>query len=154
MTMANDRDLKLQTDDGLGDEAEDLAIEPDSGNLPQEITESYGTGVHDQPNDLGGRSLRDRVSEYNEASVVLTGGDLDASFEEADAVGEEAVGGTTPTPDMSVVDELGAAVGLEMDDQAFLRTSELLEERDDRRWELEPKSSEDFDDRRTEEELD
>jgi Family of unknown function (DUF6335) len=154
MPRANDRDSKLQADDELRDEAEDLAIKPDSGDLPQEMTESYGTGVHDQPHDLGGRSLRDRLSEHNAAAVVLAGGDGDVSFEEADVVGEQAVGGTTPTPDMSVVDELGAAVGLEMDDQAFLRTSEILEQRDDRRWELEPKSSEDYDDRRTEEDLD
>jgi len=36
-------------------------------------------------------------------------------------------------PDQDVVDEIGAAVGLEMDDNAFLRTTEILEERDDRR---------------------
>jgi len=35
-------------------------------------------------------------------------------------------------------------VGLEMDDNAFLRTNEILEERDDRRWDLDPESSEDY----------
>jgi len=40
-----------------------------------------------------------------------------------------------PSPsDQDIVDEIGAAVGLEMDDNAFLRTNEILEERDDRRW--------------------
>ena len=52
---------------------------------------------------------------------------------------------------MDVVEELGAAVGLEMDDRAFLRTTEILEQRDARRWELEPSSSEDYVDRRDEE---
>lgn len=154
MTMADDRDLDLQTDEALldVDDEADEAIEPDSGDLPQEITESYGTGVHDEPGfATGGRSLRDRLSDFNEASAVLTGGDVDANFEQANAVGDESVGGTAPTPDMDVVDELGAAVGLEMDDRAFLRTSEILEGRDDRRWELEPKSSEDYADRRLEE---
>jgi len=31
--------------------------------------------------------------------------------------------------DQDVVDEIGAAVGLEMDDNAFLRTTEILEAR-------------------------
>jgi hypothetical protein len=47
-----------------------------------------------------------------------------------------------------IVDEIGAAVGIEMDDAAFLRTSEMLEQRDDSRWELDPKSSEDYGNRR------
>ena len=158
MTMADDRDLDLQTDDALLDNDEEFSdelIEPDSGDLPQELTESYGTGIHDEPGFATGRhTLRDRTSQFSEEAALLTGGDVDVSFEEADAVGEQAVGGTTPTPDMDVVDEIGAAVGLEMDDQAFLRTSEILEERDDRRWELEPSSSEDYADRRAEEDLD
>jgi Family of unknown function (DUF6335) len=69
-----------------------------------------------------------------------------------DAVGDELVGGTAPTPDQDLVDQLGEDVGMEMDDRAFLRSNEILEGRDDRRWELEPKSSEDYSDRRAEEE--
>lgn len=63
-------------------------------------------------------------------------------------VGDEVVGGTASTPDQDIVDEVGAAVGLEMDDFAFLRTNEILEQRDDRRWELDPLSSEDYQDRK------
>jgi hypothetical protein len=48
---------------------------------------------------------------------------------------------------MDIVDDLGKAVGLEMNDQNFLHTSEILEQRDDQRWELEPKSSEDYEER-------
>jgi len=44
-------------------------------------------------------------------------------------------------------------VGLEMDDNAFLRTNEILEERDDRRWDLDPESSEDYQERRNKEGL-
>lgn len=152
MTMADDRDLDLQTDDApvLEDEAE--LPEEDYGDIPQELTESYGTGVKDQPGfAMGGRTMRDRGRQYNEASAVLTGGDIDANYEQANAVGDESVGGTVSTPDMDIVDELGAAVGLEMDDRAFLRTNEILEERDSRRWELDPKSSDDYADRRDEE---
>ncbi|MBE9005593.1 hypothetical protein IQ259_11180 [Fortiea sp. LEGE XX443] len=114
-------------------------------NLPQEITESYGTGVKDLPGyNIGGRSLQQEIHEYTETSPELTGGDVDAYWQDADAVGDEAVGGTSPTPDQNVTEELEAAVGLEMNDKAFLRTNEILEQRDDRRWELDPKSSEDY----------
>ena len=98
---------------------------------PQEFTESYGTGVHE-------------ASSPDIADATLTGGDIEANVSEADAVGDEAVGGTAPTPDQDIVDEIGAAVGLEMSDRAFLRTTEMLEDRDDRRWELDPMSSEDY----------
>lgn len=120
-----------------------------SVDLPQEITESYGTGVKELPGDkIGGREMRAERREYTETSPELTGGDVDAYWEDADAVGDEAVGGTTATPDQNVTEELEAAVGLEMDDRAFLRTNEILEQRDDRRWELDPKSSEDYEQRR------
>lgn len=119
--------------------------EPIISDLPQEITESYGTGVHEQPGlNIGGRTMQDAMSEYNSVSPELSGGDIDAAWSQAEVAGEEAVGGTVTTPDQDIVDELGAAVGLEMDDKAFLRTNEILEERDSRRWELDPMSSEDY----------
>jgi hypothetical protein len=122
--------------------------EINSDDLPQEITESYGTGVKDMPGySIGGRSQRQRNSQYTHTSPEITGGDVDANWQEEDAVGDEAVGGTAPTPDQNVTDELGAAVGLEMDDKAFLRTQDILEQRDDSRWELDPKSSDDYEDR-------
>ncbi|WP_375515054.1 DUF6335 family protein [uncultured Nostoc sp.] len=123
--------------------------EIESNDLPQEITESYGTGVKDLPGyNIGGRSIQEERQEYTETSPELTGGDVDAYWQDADAVGDEAVGGSTSTPDQNVTEELEAAVGLEMDDFAFLRTNDILEERDGDRWELDPKSSEDYQDRR------
>jgi hypothetical protein len=124
-------------------------VEEDLDALPQEYTESYGTGVKDLPGyTIGGRTMRDRDRQFHEADAVLTGGDIDANYEQANAVGDESVGGTVSTPDMDIVDDLGRAVGLEMDDRAFLRTTDILEERDSRRWELEPMSSEDYEERR------
>jgi hypothetical protein len=145
-----------------------------SEDLPQEITESYGTGVQQQPElNIGQGTMPDELAEYTITtpgltaadedavwhqgdvdvdevgnSPVLTGGDIDAAWEQAAMVGDEAVGGTVATPDQDIVDEIGAAVGLEMDDNAFLRTNEILEERDDRRWDLDPMSSEDYEERR------
>ncbi|MCY7275990.1 MAG: DUF6335 family protein [Phormidesmis sp. CAN_BIN44] len=117
-------------------------------DVPQELTESYGTGVHDVPGfSIGGRTMLDRMQDFNEATPELTGGDIDANYEQANADGDESVGGTVNTPDMSIVDDLGKAVGLEMNDFNYLHTNEILEQRDDQRWELEPKSSDDYDDR-------
>lgn len=128
---------------------QNLDSEAQIEDLPQEITESYGTGVKDLPGyNIGGRTMRDEMRDYTETGPELTGGDVDAYWQDADAVGDEAVGGTTATPDQNVTEELEAAVGLEMDDAAFLRTNDILEERDDRRWELDPKSSEDYQERR------
>ncbi|MBN3960215.1 DUF6335 family protein [Nostoc sp. NMS8] len=118
-------------------------------DLPQEITESYGTGVKELPGyNIGGRSIKAERDEYTETSPELTGGDVDAYWQDADAVGDEAVGGSTATPDQSVTEDLEAAVGLEMDDSEFLHTNDILEERDGDRWELDPKSSEDYQNRR------
>lgn len=118
-------------------------------DLPQAITESYGTGVKSEPgSNIGTRRLRDEEKQYTATSPELSGGDVDAAWERASMEGEEAVGGTAATPDQNVVDELGNAVGIEMDDRSFLWTTEMLEQRDDRRWELDPTSSEDYPERR------
>jgi hypothetical protein len=75
--------------------------------------------------------------------AVVAGGDIDAAWDQADA-GEETVGGTTPTPDQDLVDEIGRAVGIEYEDAEPLHTTEKVERRDQHRWELHPASSEDF----------
>ena len=64
----------------------------------------------------------------------------------ADA-GEETVGGTVPTPDQDIVEDLGRAVGITYEDDEPLHTTEKLEERDRHRWELDPASSENYDKR-------
>jgi hypothetical protein len=140
--LANDlEDLEANLDDesldDLGDADLDAELDDDQP--------SYGTSFHDQPRLSTSGTLYDRLQDFNEADPSLTGGDIDANWEQANAVGDESVGGTAPTPDMDVVDELGTAVGLEMDDRAYLRTNEILEGRDQRRWELDPESAEDYD---------
>ena len=70
-------------------------------------------------------------------SPVLSGGDVDADWRGAEGTGEETVGGTAPTPDQDVVDELGRAVGVEQGATEEVRTSdEILRDRDQRRWQL------------------
>jgi Family of unknown function (DUF6335) len=74
----------------------------------------------------------------HETSPRLSGGDVDADWESAAAVGDEAVGGSTSTPDQDIVDEIGEALGVPQAPDAELRTcGEILAERDRRRWQLE-----------------
>jgi hypothetical protein len=84
------------------------------------------------------RAVQAHLKEYHDTSPRLTGGDPDADWERADHVGEEAVGGTVATPDQSVVDELGGALGVPRAPDEEVRTSgEILERRDRYRWEQE-----------------
>ena len=71
-------------------------------------------------------------------TTVLTGGDIDADWARAWDSGDEAVGGSTATPDQDVVDEIGRALGIEQAPDAEVWTSrEILRERDRHRWEQE-----------------
>jgi hypothetical protein len=68
----------------------------------------------------------------------LSGGDVDADSLNAWSAGDEAVGGSTATPDQDVVDELGEALGVPQAPDEEVRTSaEILAERDRNRWLLE-----------------
>ncbi len=95
----------------------------------------------------GRRQLRERLAEHNETSPALTAGDVDADWESAATVGDEAPGGDNPTPDQDVVDDIGRAVGVQYDDNEELKGEAKIAKRDKHRWELDPASSEDFKDR-------
>lgn len=81
-----------------------------------------------------------------ERGVLLAGGDVDTDWDHTD-VGDETVGGSTPTPDQDVVDDLGRAAGVTYSDAEPLRPEEKISERDQRRWEVDPASSQDYKDR-------
>ena len=73
------------------------------------------------------------------AAAELTGGDVDADWQRAADVGEEAVGGSVATPDQDRVDAIGEALGVPRAPDDEVRTSaEILEGRDEHRWEQEP----------------
>ena len=75
---------------------------------------------------------------HPESSPRLTGGALAAACQPAGAAGDEAVGGSTATPDQDVVDELGEALGVpQASDEEFRPSVEILAERDRHRWRLE-----------------
>jgi hypothetical protein len=95
----------------------------------------------------GRRELHERYAEHTETSPALTGGDVDADWESAYSVGDEAPGGDNPTPDQDIVDDIGRAVGVEYQDNEELKGADKVAKRDKNRWELDPASSDDWDDR-------
>ncbi|HXC66638.1 MAG TPA: DUF6335 family protein [Nitrospiraceae bacterium] len=76
----------------------------------------------------------------------LSAGDPDVT-QQGIETGEETPGGSTPTPDQDRVDEIGAAVGVTYQDNEPLAFGEKYAHRDDERWEDDPASSEDYEER-------
>jgi hypothetical protein len=95
----------------------------------------------------GRHELRETRREHNEVSPELTAGDVDADWEDAYSVGDEAPGGDNPTPDQDRVDDIGKALGVQYEDNEELKAADKITERDKHRWELDPASSDDWEDR-------
>ncbi len=95
----------------------------------------------------GRQELREAREKHHETSPAMTGGDVDADWEDAYSVGDEAPGGDNPTPDQDRVDDIGKALGVEYQDNEELKAADKIAERDRKRWELDPASSEDYKDR-------
>lgn len=83
-------------------------------------------------------------------SSDLSAGDVDARWDQAESGGEETVGGSSPTPDQDIVDEIGRAIGVTYEEGEPLRVGEKEHERDEHRWELNPASAEDYGSRASE----
>ncbi|MFO7302693.1 MAG: DUF6335 family protein [Acidobacteriota bacterium] len=92
----------------------------------------------------GRDELRERLRQHTEAGPELAGGDIDARWDDAYSVGDEAPGGDNPTPDQDRVDDIGRALGVTYDDNEELRSADKIAERDRRRWELDPASADDW----------
>jgi hypothetical protein len=133
-------DLDLETTIELLQEAQEEAYAARIAHYTddEEIRESL---EERQKLSTGQQQLSERLQEHHPMSPKLSGGDLDAAWHEAN-VGEETVGGSAPTPDQDMVDEIGAAFGIQYEDDEPLRTADKLEERDRNRWELDPESAE------------
>src|SRR5207244_13515193 len=96
----------------------------------------------------GRAELADSLHEHPGMTPALTGGDVDANWENAYFSGDEAPGGDNPTPDQDVVEDIGKALGVEYADNEELKAADKVVERDKHRWELDPASSEDYKDRK------
>jgi hypothetical protein len=93
----------------------------------------------------GRHEFNERLREHTSTGPALTGGDVDADWEDAEAVGDEAPGGDNPTPDQDIVEEIGEAMGVTYQDNEELKGGEEIIDRDRHRWELDPASREDYD---------
>jgi hypothetical protein len=98
----------------------------------------------------GSDLLGEKLDQYHFLSPDLSGDDIDAAWEDSTISGEESVGGSAPTPDQDIVEELGEALGIEYKDFEPLHTGEKLEARDLDRWELNPASVEEIEEQEEE----
>ena len=94
----------------------------------------------------GRAEMRNTLSKNTGGGPALTGGDVDADWQSAESIGDEAPGGDNPTPDQDVVDDIGRSLGVEYADDEELQGSAEIAERDTHRWELDPSSKDDFED--------
>jgi len=120
--------------------------------LPAElVTPSAPSTLGYSPKASSAESGRERYQQraraHSSEDSKLTGGDVDADWNEAYASGEESPGGDMPTPDQDVVEEIGRALGVEYEDAEELKGSDKIVERDRHRWEYDPASAEDYRDR-------
>lgn len=120
---------------------------PRARGVRQEVEKSF---LEAQLQISGARAQQRRLRERGPGSPELTAGDVDAAWERAGDVGEEAPGGTVSTPDQDIVEEVGKAVGQTYEDNQPLDDPEKLERRGGRRWEMDPASSEDYGERQKE----
>jgi hypothetical protein len=85
--------------------------------------------------DLLAQRLRNTAASPQDA-----GGDLDANWEDVNATGSESIGGDSPTPDQSLVEENAKAIGVSFEDNEELDFLNKIEKRDRDRYELEEQS--------------
>ena len=95
----------------------------------------------------GSQQLAERFQNNQGKDPTLSGGDIDARWEDAESGGDETVGGSTATPGQNDLDEIGEATGVTYGAAEELKAGEKQEKRDKDQWERDPASSEDYVDR-------
>ena len=127
-----------------------VRLQRERRRLPEVEAEGFtGTGGDArllQSAKAGHDEMQSELRQHTESSPELTAGDVDAKWQDAYAVGDEAPGGDNMTPDQDRVDDIGKALGIEYDDDEELQGGAELTARDESRWELDPDSKEEEDD--------
>jgi hypothetical protein len=95
----------------------------------------------------GSARLAHRLENDPLADPTVTGGDLDAQWEGAQFSGDESAVSSMSTPEHNMVDDIGAAMGVTYSDNEELKFGEKERSRDKKRWELDPASSDDYQER-------
>lgn len=114
------------------------ANEAPSEQAPEAAAEAVRTGREDQSVNVGAKLPSD--DQRMASGKPTTVGDPDAMTEQAKVVGEEAVGGTTPTPDQDNVDDIAASVGIDIQAEQPVAVEAEMRQRDAERFELDPDS--------------
>jgi hypothetical protein len=96
----------------------------------------------------GRAEVAQSLHDHQGMSRDITAGDVDVDLENPYFTGDEVPGGDNSTPDQDIVDDIGRALGVEYQDNEELKAVDKLEERDRKRWELDPASSEDYKERK------
>ncbi len=109
-------------------------------NQPPSETEAYPEPLASVPTS---QQLMGKADGAGQDHSGLSGGDPDVSPKGIDG-GTETPGGSESTPDQDLVDEIGKAAGVTYQDDEPLNFGEKTAAQDDARWELNPASSEDF----------
>ncbi|HVS32730.1 MAG TPA: DUF6335 family protein [Thermoanaerobaculia bacterium] len=118
-----------------------------------ERTDHNRNGIDDSiepPNvdiKAGSAKLAHRLLNDPNADPTITGGDLDTNWDNAQFSGDESAVSSSPGPDSNVVDEIGSAMGISYSEDEELKLGEKERSRDKHRWELDPASSDDWQDR-------
>ncbi|HXA19228.1 MAG TPA: DUF6335 family protein [Thermoanaerobaculia bacterium] len=97
--------------------------------------------------EAGTQRLAERLRENNGVDPSLSGGDIDAQWEMAESQGDEAATGSQSTPGQNDTEETAAAMGISYADDEELKVGEKERSRDEHRWELDPASSDDYQER-------
>jgi hypothetical protein len=95
----------------------------------------------------GSAKLAHRLQNDPNADPTLTAGNLDANWESAQFSGDESAVSSMPAPGQGMVEEIGRAMGVTYADDEELKVGEKERSRDEHRWELDPASSEDYNER-------
>lgn len=119
----------------------------------KEVEDANNNGIDDSieppiPDvSAGTEQLAERLRRNPNMDPTLSGGDEDAAWDAAEQGGDETVAGSMATPGQNMVDEIGSAMGVTYADDEELKIGEKERSRDKKRWELDPASSEDYNDR-------
>jgi hypothetical protein len=116
----------------------------------REITDRNRDGIDDEIEPpipdvaAGSEQLSERFRQNTSTDPTLSGGDVDARWDETESTGDEGIAGSMPTPDQSDVDDAGRGMGVTYQDDEPLKLGEKERQRDRKRWELDAASSEDY----------
>ncbi|HVE72338.1 MAG TPA: DUF6335 family protein [Thermoanaerobaculia bacterium] len=95
----------------------------------------------------GAAKLAHRLQNDSLADPIITAGDLDAQWEGAQFSGDESAVSSMSVPGSGDVDDVGAAMGVTYADDEELKFGDKERSRDEKRWELDPASSDDYQER-------